>query len=134
MLVRIAKNASASNTSSQIDLESEIARRSQLRGGSSVHGSSALGATARGASSIVRGKAPTSHPSQPLLPANPPIPTAGGQRVLWIVGLAVMFILAVLLGVLIAFLTLDRSGPPSSLFQQQSPSQLSFQGQPRSII
>ena len=129
VLVRIAKNASASNTSSQIDLESEIARRSQLRGGSSAHGNSALSATARGASSIVRGKAPTAHPAQPLLPANPPIPTAGGQRVLWIVGLAVMFILAVLLGVFIAYMTLDRSGPPSSLFQRQSLSQLSFQGQ-----
>jgi hypothetical protein len=96
VLVRIAKNASASDTSSQIDLESEIARRSQLRSGhSSAHG-------APTASRIVP---KATLPGQPVAPAAAPIPAATGPRVLWIIGLAVMFVLAVLLGVLIARLT-----------------------------
>ncbi len=121
VLVRIAKNASASNTSSQIDLESEIARRSQLRGGSSAHGTSAHGTAVRGGSSIGRGNTTAAHP---LLPTAVPIPTARGPRALWFIGLAIMFIVAVLLGVLIG-LTVVRKGPPSSLLQDPSPTDFS---------
>ena len=96
VLVRIAKNASASDTSSQIDLESEIARRSQLRSGHS---------SAHGGSTVVRSAPVAPLPGQPLAPAPAPLPEAPGPRVLWIIGLAVMFVLAVLLGVLIARLT-----------------------------
>lgn len=96
VLVRIAKNANPSDTSSQIDLESEIARRSQLRSG---HGS------AHGGSTVVRGAPAAPLPGQPVAPEPAPLPDAPAQRVLWIIGLAVMFVLAVLLGVLIARLT-----------------------------
>lgn len=84
VLVRISKQASASDTSSTINLESEIARRSQARA-----------------------KQNTALPNQPEPAAVPssPIPEAGRSRVLWIVGLAIMFVLAVLLGVFIAKLT-----------------------------
>ncbi len=86
VLVRIAKRASASDTSSQIDLESEIARRSQLRSGlSSAHGGQPIPRSA-----------PVATPA-----ATPALPAAPGTRVLWFAGLAIMFILAVLLGVVI---------------------------------
>lgn len=113
VLVRIARNANPSDTSSQIDLESEIARRSQLRSGhSSTHGSN----------SVVRTTAQKPLPAQPLVPATPPIPTEGGRRVLWIIGLAIMFILAVLLGVFIAYMTLERSGPGNAILIPATPS------------
>jgi serine/threonine-protein kinase len=92
VLVRIAKNASASDTSSQIDLESEIARRSQLRSGLS---------SAHGGSTVVRTQPASPLPGQPVAPAPVPLPDAPMPRVLWLIGLVVMFILAVLLGVLI---------------------------------
>lgn len=90
VLVRVARRAGASDTSSQIDLESEIARRSsQSRaGGSSAHG----GAAPRTGVQI-----PGGIHGQP----GPPIPQSTGPKVLWIVGLAIMFVLAVLLGIVI---------------------------------
>ena len=113
VLVRIARNATASDTSSQIDLESEIARRSQLRSGhSSTHGGN----------SVVRTTNQKPLPTQPLVPVTPPIPVAGGRRVLWIIGLAIMFIVAVLLGVWIAYMTLPRGGPGSAFFIPATPS------------
>ncbi len=96
VLVRIAKNASASDTSSQIDLESEIARRSQLRSGHS---------SAHGGSTVVRTTPSAPLPGQPVAPAPAPLPDATVPRVLWVIGLAIMFVIAVLLGVLIARLT-----------------------------
>ncbi len=96
VLVRIANRSGASDTSSQIDLESEIVRRSQSRGGSSAHG----------ANSTVRVN--PQPPSQVNSPTVAPLPATGGKRVLWIVGLAIMFILAVLLGVLIGLSTVSR--------------------------
>ncbi len=96
VLVRIARNANASDTSSQIDLESEIARRSQLRSGHS---------SAHGGSTVVRTTPPAPLPGQPVAPNPAPLPDATGPRVLWIIGLAFMFVVAVLLGVLIARLT-----------------------------
>lgn len=113
VLVRIAKNANASDTSSQIDLESEIARRSQLRSG---HGS------AHGGQSVARTTTQKPLPAQPLLPAATPIPTEGSRRILWIIGLAIMFILAVLLGVFIAYMTLDRVAPSGAILIPASPS------------
>ena len=96
VLVRIAKNASASDTSSQIDLESEIARRSQSRSGHS---------SAHGGSTVVRTTPAAPLPGQPVAPMPAPLPAATGPRVLWVIGLAIMFVIAVLLGVLIARLT-----------------------------
>ncbi|MCA9133377.1 MAG: serine/threonine protein kinase [Planctomycetales bacterium] len=104
VLVRVVKRASASDTSSQIDLEAEIARRSQSRvgGATSVHGGiSRLGS----AKPNLRVTAPAAAPSVP-------IPHAPGPRLLWITGLAIMFVVAVLLGVLIARLTM--TAPPST--------------------
>ena len=110
--MRIAREANASDASSRIDLESEIARRSQLRSGlSSVHGGN----------SVIRTTTQKPLPAQPLVPATPPIPAAGGRRVLWIIGLAIMFILAVLLGVFIAWMTLDRGGPSSAILIPATP-------------
>lgn len=112
VLVRIARNANASDTSSQIDLESEIARRSQLRSGLS---------SAHGGHSVVRTAPQKPLPTQPLLPATPLIPATGGRRVLWIIGLTLMFIIAVLLGILI-YLTLYRDDSSSAIFIPAAPS------------
>lgn len=100
VLVKIANRASASDTSSQIDLESEIARRSQIRGGSSAHGSAIRSRTTT---------APLANPAQAQVAAAAPtpLPASGKKRVLWIVALAVMFILAVLMGVVIGLSTAD---------------------------
>jgi serine/threonine-protein kinase len=96
VLVRIAKRASASDTSSQIDLESEIARRrkSQSRAGGA--------SSAHGGGSVVR---PGNLANVPVSPAPSPLPAATVPRVIWMIGLAVMFVLAVLLGVVIARFT-----------------------------
>lgn len=112
VLVRIAKNASASDTSSRIDLESEIARRSQLRSGHS---------SAHGGNLVVRTTTQKPLPTQPMLPAMPLIPATGGRRILWIIGLALMFIIAVLLGVLI-YLTLYRDEPSNAFLIPAVPS------------
>lgn len=95
VLVRVPKSESPSDTSSAIDLESEIARRSQSRAGSSVQNRSGQ---RLGARSAVSQAGITENPPNPL-------PDAAGKRALWIVGLAIMFVLAVLLGVVIARLT-----------------------------
>ena len=93
VLVRVARRATASDTSSQIDLESEIARRSGLsRGGSAAQGP----IVARPVGNL----AP---------PPATPIPSTGRSKILWIVGLAIMFLLAVLLGALIATLTTKKT-------------------------
>ncbi len=92
VLVRIAKNAGASDASSTIDLEAEIARRSQSRSGqSSAQGSRGPGSSAQ--SGFQQGSAAGQQPG--------PIPQAPVPRVLWIVGLVVMFFLAVVLGIVI---------------------------------
>lgn len=86
VLVRVNKQASASDTSSTINLESEIARRSQQ---------------ARNNPNIGKQDVPSE--------ATGSLPDATSSRALWIIGLAVMFVLAVLLGVFIARLT--EKGP-----------------------
>lgn len=91
VLVRIAKNAGASGAGSTIDLEAEIARRSQSRAGGQ---SSAQGS--RGGSSVQSGLQPGSPEKQPG-----PIPKSPVPRAIWIVGLVIMFILAVVLGIVI---------------------------------
>lgn len=74
----------------------EIARRSQLRSGHS---------SAHGGSTVVRTTPSAPLPGQPVAPAPAPLPDATVPRVLWVIGLAIMFVIAVLLGVLIARLT-----------------------------
>jgi serine/threonine protein kinase len=98
VLVRIARRASASDTSSQIDLEAEIARRSQSRagGGSSVAGNS-----------VAAAKLPAAQPSLPAAP----LPANTVPRILWVIGLAIMFVLAVLLGIFIAQMTAPSVQP-----------------------
>ncbi len=96
VLVRVAKKASASDTSSQIDLQAEMARRSRI-GGSSTHGGlSSAGLGANATRSTV-----AAHPA----PAASPLPKATVPKVIWIIGLLIMFVLAVLLGVFIARVT-----------------------------
>lgn len=91
VLVRIAKSAGASGAGSTIDLEAEIARRSQSRAGGQ---SSAQGS--RGGSSVQSGLQQGKPVQQPG-----PIPKAPVPRAIWIVGLVIMFILAVVLGIVI---------------------------------
>lgn len=109
VLVRIAKRASASDTSSQIDLESEIARRSRIGGASSTHGSS---------KSVVRPNTPQPSMLPQPTPQSVPLPEATSHRVIWVVGLAIMFVLAVLLGVFIARMTAPTVQSGSALFLQ----------------
>ncbi len=123
VLVRVANKANASDTSSQIDLESEIARRSQYRGGglSSAHGSQSKpgpGPVPKSGSGLKRPA-----PGIPDNPAPSPIPEKTGPKVMWIIGLAIMFVLAVLLGVLIAKIT--PSAPTSGLLDAEYSSPLS---------
>lgn len=99
VLVRVAKKASASDTSSQIDLNAEIARRS---GNSSAHGSGLGKSTSQSRKGVTVNA-----------PAPNPIPKQGGMRVIWIVGLIVMFIFAVFLGIVIARLTAPAAPAPS---------------------
>ncbi len=96
VLMKIAKRASISDTGSTINLEAEIARRRKaVTGASSTHG-------ATPAFPVNKGNVKPA----PLTPGKPivvpaPIPEKGIPRMLWIVGLVVMFILAILLGLLI---------------------------------
>ncbi len=105
VLVRVAKRASASDTSSQIDLQAEMARRSKI-GRSSIHGAPATPGKRTTATT-----AP--HLATPTAPASP-LPQAAGPKLAWIIGLAVMFILAVLLGIVIARLTAPVAPPAPS--------------------
>ncbi len=98
VLVRRSEDSGASDSSSTINLELEIARRSRAR--------SKLAATAGARQAAARQQGP----SHPRAQAAPP---QKASRVLWIIGLAVMFVLAVLLGVLIAKLTAQPVGPPT---------------------
>ncbi|QDV28005.1 serine/threonine protein kinase [Aureliella helgolandensis] len=108
VLVRVAKRAGASDTSSQIDLASEIARRSQSHAGSSAHGNAPRGSAihARSVAPARTGLAPGAH-----APVASPIAAAKGPRWAWILGLIVMFALAVLLGIVIARLTSPATTP-----------------------
>ena len=94
VLVRLA-NRSAADSSSKIDLEAEIARRSRTFGLSSTHGSS---------NSIPNAQLSGVSPS-----TMPPIPGRGPSKVLWVVGLLIMFVMAVILGIAIAKLTEFKS-------------------------
>ena len=93
VLVRVARKASASETSSQIDLQAELARRSKS-GLSSIHGAPAANAP----------KLPAG-PAAPTVPPASPLPSAPVPKLMWIVGLVIMFVFAVLLGVFIARIT-----------------------------
>lgn len=97
VLVKIAKSASASDTSSQIDLQADIARRSRIGSGSSLGGQgSTVGQTSVvGAANLPAGASA----------AASPLPNATIPKLIWIAGLLVMFVLAVLLGVFIARMT-----------------------------
>lgn len=122
ILVRIARRAGASDDGSQINLEAEIAaRKSYARGGlSSTHGSSLTSPS----TSKTNARGSTVQPQQPS-----PIPAAAGPKVLWIVGLVVMFIVAVLLGVLIARLTPSDSTPatpPEANAEYSLPSEIAY--------
>lgn len=108
VLIRVT-GAGASDAGSTINLESEIARRTRAR--SSSHGSSA-GRSSAVNSSLRNGPGP----AKPT-PASP-IPAEGGPKVMWIIGLAIMFVLAVLLGVLIAKLTPTAPSPSSSALER----------------
>lgn len=110
VLIRVAKNSSPSDTSSQIDLQAEMARRSKI-GGSSTHGGlSAAGLSGSGISP----RGPVAAAVAPI-PASP-LPKATVPKVIWIIGLLIMFVLAVLLGVFIARVTTPPIAPisPSS--------------------
>ncbi len=96
VLVKVARKASASDTSSQIDLQAEIARRSRS-GLSSAHGVSGTN----------NPQLPTGAPAAPTVvpPPASPLPSAPVPKLIWIVGLIIMFIFAVLLGIFIAKFT-----------------------------
>lgn len=94
ILVRLRQTAGESDTGSTIDLESEIARRSQSRSGTST-ASSQVAPSSVTPMMVEQGKDPT-------------------VRVLWVIGLAIMFVLAVLLGVFIARITTPAPEPASS--------------------
>jgi eukaryotic-like serine/threonine-protein kinase len=110
VLVRVAKKASASDTSSQIDLQAELARRSKS-GLSSIHGAPT-----------------TNHPQLPAgasvssasAQAASPLPSAPVPKLIWIIGLVIMFIIAVLLGVFIARVTTPTPPVTSSLVIEMS--------------
>ncbi len=106
VLVRVKKAAGNSDSGSTIDLEAEIAKRSRSgsRGGSkaglsSSHGSGVFGPN----TTIATGTHPIPTQKQPYSP----IPENGPTRILWILGLVLMFILAILLGIVIAKLTMN---------------------------
>ena len=102
VLVRVKRQPGASDASSTIDLESEIAKRTRAN--------SASGSQSRG------------QPSSQVLatPVLPPAQNPGIPKVVWVIGLAIMFVLAVLLGVFIARLTESpRNSPSTQLIQPE---------------
>jgi len=132
VLVRVDKKASASDSGSTINLEAEIGKRTPAsRGGSSAGGASMKGAAfppAAGKSAVKTGGAnkpasasairPGTAGSKPIAaskitPATP-IPEKGASRVLWIVGLIVMFFLAIALGAGIAVFVLSKPDIPQT--------------------
>jgi eukaryotic-like serine/threonine-protein kinase len=105
VLVRVRRSSGDSDSGSTIDLEAEIARRSRgntRSGASSAHGSSVTGG--HSSPTIVA----TNPVAQNKTPSVIPLPAKGPTRLLWILGLVIMFVLAVLLGILIAKLTMTK--------------------------
>ncbi|MCA9160282.1 MAG: serine/threonine protein kinase [Planctomycetales bacterium] len=96
VLVKVARKASPSDTSSQIDLQAEMSRRggSTGHGGSSTHGGRSVAGRSAVGAGVVKPVAANSVPASP-------IPQEPKKKILWIVGLAIMFVLAVVLGVVI---------------------------------
>ena len=129
VLVRVEKKLNASDSGSTINLEAEIGKRTPAsRGGSSASGASMKGAAfppAAGKSAIkpgsnqpagasaIRAGVPGAKPAAGVKPAPAtPIPEKGASRVLWIVGLTVMFFLAIALGAGIAVFVLSKPDVP----------------------
>ena len=115
------RDASASDTGSIVNLESEISRLSKKHPGSSI-GSTSAAQQASGQNRPAGGQA---RPAQVPQPSPTPVPVSTGKRALWIVGLVVMFVLAVLLGVVIARMTEDSgtgtsTNPPDSQAESDS--------------
>jgi serine/threonine-protein kinase len=109
VLVRVEKKSSSSDSGSTIDLEAEIGRRTNpSRGGSSTSGSSIKG-PAFAASGLKNAGAHVA--ANPEAAPAPVLPEKGISRFLLIVGLILMFILAIFLGGVIAVLTIRPSNP-----------------------
>ncbi len=115
VLVRVDKKLTASDSGSTINLEAEIGKRTPAsRGGSSASG--AAFPAAAGKSAIKPGGGAKSAGASAIRPGAPvakasvatPIPKQGASRVLWIVGLVVMFFLAIALGAGIAVFVLSK--------------------------
>ncbi len=105
VLVRVGKKSGDSDSGSTIDLEAEIGRRSNAsRGGSSAGGASLKGAAF--ATAAVNSVSTV----QKVVAA---LPEKGISRFLLIVGLVLMFILAIFLGGVIAVLTIPGRVAPS---------------------
>lgn len=104
VLVRVSKSSADSGSGSTIDLEAEIARRSKSNsksGASSVHGGgvpATSGKAASGLPAVEMAKSPIT-----------PIPVEGPSRLIWIIGLIVMFCVAILIGWVIAKVTTPNS-------------------------
>jgi len=115
VLVRVERKSGDSDSGSTIDLEAEIGRRTNAsRGGSSASGSSTKGPAFvspalknSGAGSVSVASAHKAAPAQAL-------PEKGVSRFLLIVGLILMFILAIFLGGVIAVLTIPGRGNPTN--------------------
>lgn len=109
VLVRLEKKSGDSDSGSTIDLEAEIGRRTNARrGGSSATGGSMKGTT------FAAGALKSSVPTVVGTPKTSPmasLPEKGISRFLLIVGLVLMFILAIILGGVIAVLTIPGRTP-----------------------
>ncbi|MCR9292623.1 MAG: serine/threonine protein kinase [bacterium] len=112
VLVKIRSSADESDISSTVNLESEIARRNRARSVAKAKNSGLLNQQQPKAP----GTGVAAHPSAAQRPAaTSPVPgTSPTTKALWIAGLVIMFILAMLLGVLLAKWTTPEANPPAS--------------------
>lgn len=116
VLVRVEKRAGDSNSGSTIDLEAEIGRRTNpSRGGSSASGASMKGAAFASPALKSSPGAPVSVAGIPKASPVAALPEKGISRFLLIVGLILMFIVAIILGGVIAVLTIPGRAAPSKV-------------------
>jgi serine/threonine-protein kinase len=109
----LVKLASTSSSGSQIDLQAESRRPGGKAGNSSLHGSAATRQPASRQTTTGRSTAkPVTNSHARPATSTIPLPSQGGTRIVWITGLVIMFILAILLGVVIARLC-DQEAPTS---------------------
>ncbi len=121
VLVRVSKAAGASAAGSKIDLEAELARRSRSgSSASSAHGSGYQAGSQAGSQVL-------SQIGNSQVVQASPLPQAKGPRLFWIVGLVVMFFVAVLLGVIIGLYTSQPAAPETDLPSEPQASSASSQ-------